>query len=236
MLSIAICDDEKDICSSLENYVEKYLKNRNIQYDLDVFYSADLLCKYIADGNSFDIVFMDIEMKGLSGIELGMIFRDDMQNETTKIIYISWQNLYAMDLFKVRPVDFIIKPFTEDRIFEALDTTVKLIKHESGYFIYQCRGEREKVKFMEIMYFLSSNRKVYMHTLDGEIEFHGKLDEIMKRVDKRYFWRIHKSCIVNYMQAKKFEYVRITMNNNKVLSISQKYRVDTRNRQIEMLI
>jgi DNA-binding LytR/AlgR family response regulator len=235
MLKIAICDDEIDICNSLENIAEKYLKTRNMQYNLDIFYSADSLFKYITDGNSYDILFLDIEMEGLSGIEFGKILRNDMQNELTKIIYISWQCSYAMDLFKVRPVDFIIKPFTEDRIFEVLDTAIMLIDCESGYFIYRCSGEHGKVKLIDIMYFISSNRKITMHTLDGEIEFHGKLEEIMKRVDKRYFWRIHKSYIVNYMQAKKFEYVRVTMNDDRELAISQKYRVGIRNRQREML-
>ena len=67
-----------------------------------------------------------------------------MRNELTKIIYISWQSSYAMDLFKIRPVDFIIKPFTENRIFEVLDIAVKLIDCESGCFIYQCSGERAR--------------------------------------------------------------------------------------------
>lgn len=235
MLKIAICDDEIDICRTLENIVEEYLKIRNMRYDLDIFYSADSLFKYIEDGSLYDLLFLDIEMEGLSGIELGKILRDDMQNELTKIIYISWQNSYAMNLFKVRPVDFIIKPFTEYKIFDVLDTAVKLIDRESGYFMYHHSGEYGKVKLMDIMYFISSNRKITMHTLDGEIEFHGKLEALMKKVDKRYFWRIHKSYIVNYMHAKKFEYSRVTMNDDNVLSVSQKYRVDIRNKHREML-
>ena len=118
MLIIAICDDEKNICTSLERVVEEYALGKNINYNIESFNSADELLKHILlKKNSYDIIFLDIEMKGINGIEFGEILRGDMKDEKTKIIYISWENSYAMDLFKVRPFDFLIKPLEETNMY-----------------------------------------------------------------------------------------------------------------------
>ncbi|MEA3422625.1 MAG: LytTR family DNA-binding domain-containing protein [Bacillota bacterium] len=230
MIKIGICDDEKNICSSLETIIEEYMKNKNIQYGIDVFYSANSLLKYTDDGNLYDILFLDIEMEGLSGIEFGKILRDDMGNELTKIIYISWQNSHAIDLFQVRPFDFVVKPITKERLFKILEVVQRLIGSERSEFVYHAGNKYERIEIEAIYYFKSEAKKIIIHKNGKELTFYGKLDDVVKKIDGRYFWRIHKSYVINYMNTEIFDYKTVTMKNGEVLSISQKYRVDIRDK------
>ena len=66
MLKIAICDDERKICTSLERIVGDYAKGKNIDYSIESYYSADELLKHIVSKNIlYDVIFLDIEMKGI---------------------------------------------------------------------------------------------------------------------------------------------------------------------------
>ena len=68
------------------------------------------------------MIFLDIEFPGMNGIELGKLLRMKMKNYDTQIIFISAVKDYAMDLFPVRPIDFLIKPITEETLRSCLLT------------------------------------------------------------------------------------------------------------------
>lgn len=235
MIRMAICDDEKDICSFLEEASEKYLEARRMDYSIDVFYSADALRDHLKKGNEYEIIFLDIEMDGLSGIQLGEILRNDIRDDAAKIIYVSWQESYALELFKIRPLDFLIKPLTMERVEAVLELALRLLNQENDYFVYQQGSVQGRIKISEIVYFSSTLRKIAMRTVDEEIVFAGKLDDLVKSLDEELFWRIHKSFIINQMNVKRFEYNNVKMIDGSTLPISQSYRVDIRNKQKKML-
>lgn len=235
MIRIAICDDEQPICNSLNDIIEIYMKTKGIAYDVEIFESAERLVKYIKGGESFDIIFLDIEMRALNGIEFGEIVRNEMEDELTKIIFISWQTAYALDLFKVRPVDFIVKPLSEERIFEVLNITCKLLCFEEEYFEYRTGYEYGRLRLADVIYFRILNRKVMMCTADESVEFYAKLEDVISECNKEYFWRIHKSYVINYFHIKKLNYKGVTMINGETLPISQKYRAIIRKNQQDMM-
>ncbi|GAB6107735.1 LytR/AlgR family response regulator transcription factor [Fusibacter bizertensis] len=235
MIKIAICDDEIEICGNLERIIETYLKNRNIQFEIDIFYSADSILKYIGIDCSYDLLFLDIEMKGLSGINFGKKLRTDMKNEVLKIVYISWEESYAMKLFEVRPTDFIIKPFSVDRIYKVLDVVIMLIDCEMQYFYYQRSNYYEKILLRDILYFESINRIIVIHTVRKQIEFYGKLDDVFRKIDRKYFWRIHKSYLINHLYVKKLEYKQVHMTNDVILKISRVQQCKIRDMYLKLL-
>lgn len=230
-MRIAICDNDKNVCSQLETMVETYLLTHGMRGHIDVYYSAQSLQAFIKQEISYDILFLEIEMDGMNGVELGHFLRDEVENNQIQIIYISWKNSYAMDLFKIRPMDFIIKPFFAEEIYSVLEQGIKLLKRKDAYFTYSLKGDVCRVKIKDILYFSSNGRKICIHTHDKLIEFYGKLDGVMSQLEVNLFWRIHKSCLINYFQSKQFDYTQGLMNDGSKLSISQKYRVDIRNKQ-----
>lgn len=72
MYRIAICDDEKSTCAEIESYILMYSKLRFIRNEIEVFYSGEAFCEYVKQGNFFDLLFLDIELPAINGIEVGM--------------------------------------------------------------------------------------------------------------------------------------------------------------------
>ena len=110
MYRIAICDDEKSTCAEIESYILMYSKLRFIRNEIEVFYSGEAFCEYVKQGNFFDLLFLDIELPAINGIEVGKFVRTSLGDEKMDIIYISSKINYAMQLFQNRPMDFLVKP------------------------------------------------------------------------------------------------------------------------------
>lgn len=70
-MKIAICDDDKKICSLLENILGKYSEEYRTPLDLDSFYSCEELIREMDKGEKFNLIYLDIEFPGLSGVHLG---------------------------------------------------------------------------------------------------------------------------------------------------------------------
>ena len=73
-----------------------------------------------------DILYLDIELFEVSGIDAGIFIRKQMENHTMQIIYISGKQSYAQQLFKVQPMDFLVKPIEEEKIEETLALALRL--------------------------------------------------------------------------------------------------------------
>lgn len=234
MLKIAICDDDNYICSQLEeillNLEEIYLE----KLDIDIFYSGVELDKATQEGESFDLIFLDIEMKIMNGVEVGTRLRNEYENDTTQIIYISSMENYAMQLFQVRPLDFIIKPLNYEKISKVFETALRLIPKNNEIFQYQAGHTLCKLPLKEILYFESVNRKVNVITNARKDMFYGVLNDIYKNLQPFNFIYIHKSFLVNYIHIVKFEYSQVTMSDNRVLPISQYNRKTVRSLQLKM--
>ena len=226
MITIAICDDEKEICSKVESILSDYSTSKKIKIDISVFYSGQNLLEYIRHGNSFDLIFLDIEMEQLNGIEFGNALRSELVDDDTRIVYISWKQSYAMDLFRIRPYHFLIKPIEENvSAMEKIisDVNEELIKNRK-FFHYQIGKTYSKEPYSNIRYFSSENRVVNIHTMSNDITFYGKLDDVELDTEGSVFLRVHKSLLINVKHVKRFEGKDVHMDNGEVLEISKKYK------------
>lgn len=89
MFKIAICDDEPIICSYIEKIIHDYSKSIAESIEVEVFFSGEELYKYLKNEINFDLIFLDIELSKLNGIDLGKKIREEMKNEIAQIVYIS---------------------------------------------------------------------------------------------------------------------------------------------------
>lgn len=187
MYNIGICDDGRNICSSIENMILLYTKEREIQADTKIWYTGEGLCSYLKQDNHLDILFLDIELFELTGIEVGKFIRNQLENREMQIVYISGKTSYAQQLFKTQPMDFLIKPITQPQINEVMDLAVKIIGKNSGTFEFKYGREHYYVSYGEIMYFVSEGRKIKIITPRQEKEFYGKIQELEKICQKNLF-------------------------------------------------
>ena len=142
MYYIAICDDETFTCSAIEQQLLDLSEKANIPMQVDVFYSGNGFINYLRNKIQYDILFLDIELQDINGIEIARYLRNSMNDEHIQIIYISSKTEYALKLFKNRPMDFLVKPFTVDDIehcfeyFKAEQDADRHLKNVKNQMLY----------------------------------------------------------------------------------------------------
>ena len=229
MYNIGICDDGKNICAALEQMVLQYAKKNRRNMEIQVWYTGEDLCRYLEQGGNLDILFLDIELMELSGIEVGDFIRNKMENRGMQIIYISGEPAHAQKLFKTQPMDFLVKPISMQQIEDALELAIKLLEKNAERFVFQNGRDYNYIPYGEILYFESMGRKIKIVAEGGEKEFYGAIRELEKKLPKEFF-TIHQSYVINKTHVVRYTYETVEMDNGAVLSISKAYRKQVRER------
>ena len=239
MLMIAVCDDEQKIAGELETALIDIFARLQIKYEIDVYFAGDALNKQMKAGAYYDLIFLDIEFarNEINGVELGRLIRDAHQNNTVSIVYISWEMKYSMELFDIRPLNFLIKPLEYDKIEKAVRTYLKIAGLWAGEFTYKIGHNTFKVQVKDIIYLESRDRKLILYLTDGrKEEFYGSLKDVYTEQLERYdFLYIHASYVVNYDYITSIKYNQLFMTNSAAstgcatpLPISQNKRNEVR--------
>ena len=221
MFHIAICDDEVILCTQIEKYLADYIERGIVK--TEVFYSADKLYAALEKGDYYDLIFLDIEFPASNGVELGEKIRKELEDEKIQIIYISAKQSYAMELFSIRPMNFLVKPVAARDVIDNVDKAIALSEMYDSYFEFKFGAEHYRVPYGSVLYFESSNRKIYIHTKYATREMYGKLNEIEKDVPPNFI-RIHKSYLINRMYVAYWNSEEVILINDCRLSVSQAYR------------
>ena len=232
-LKIAVCDDQLEIVHDIK---EKILANQNIGYvkkQVDIFTDAESLWAQYEFGAYYHIVFLDIEMSGMSGIEVAKKIREvDLE---VLLIFISGYDKYLLELFEIEPFRFIKKPISEIDFNEVMAKAYKRITTQSLYFEYKSNRDYIRVPLAEILYFESRGRIILIHKVKDEETFYGKLDEVDLTLygGKIPFLRVHQSYLVNYQAIRKFGYSRVILVDNTELQISEDRQKKVRGQFVE---
>ena len=120
MIKIAICDDEELFRSEMEKFVSVYGNESDTEIEIDTYESASQMVKEIHDsGKRYDILFTDIEMPGLDGMEAAMALRE--MGETAEICFVTSHGAYALNSYQVDAVGYIMKPIKYTEVKRAID-------------------------------------------------------------------------------------------------------------------
>ena len=222
-MKIVICDNDIHFCEEIERMIAGYGEIQKRRIETLVFYSGESLCTYLEQCEEIDILFLDIEFEQMSGIDVGEHIRKHLGNHWTQIVFISGEPGYAMRLFKVQPMDFLIKPVHEDDIIEILKTCEDLLKKKKKFFEFSQGTSEKKVRFEEIVGFISDGRKIIIKTINGKEEFYGKLKEIVSELPDN-FLQIHQSYIINEDYITTYKYDHVEIMNGESFIISKPYR------------
>lgn len=232
-INVAICDDEIKICSQVEGMIIKILNEMSMRYEVDVFNSGESLCKEMERTN-YDLVFLDIELPEMSGVEIGEYIRNMLQNDIVQIAYISSKTEYALQLFEFRPINFLVKPLDENKVRGIFESYFRINGKEAYIFKYKKGYEYYKIETYKIRYFERNSRKVIMHTTEGEEDFYDSLELIYENLKGQGFLFIHKTYMINYRYIKIMGYDRVIMTDDIELPISQSRRAEIRKMYMNM--
>lgn len=219
MLLVGICDDGELMCTELEKLVLNYAREKNIEMDTKVWFQGENLKHYLAENHYLDILFLDIELISTTGMEIGDYIRNTLDNPGMQIIYISGKESYALQLFKTQPLDFLLKPITQDMVNTVLDTAIRIMKRKKIKFEFQQGQTYHNVPLGKIVYFGGEGRKVKLVTLETSFLFYGKLKDVTRQLSEDFI-SIHKSYIVNKEYISRYARDEVELINGTTLPIS----------------
>ncbi|MBR5953363.1 MAG: response regulator transcription factor [Pseudobutyrivibrio sp.] len=237
-MKIAICDDDISFTSKLEEIIKQESVNYGKKPEIDVFFDGETLVKSIEDGQSYSMIFLDIEMKRMNGITAARRIRQ--LDRYTLIIYISSYDDYLKELFEVEPFRFISKPLQLQKLKQYFGEAIRKIEGLNNIYSYSYNKEEYTVPIKQIVYFESNKRLINIRLNDGtEQSFYGKLNNVEKEIQKinKHFIRIHQSFLVNYSYVKKMTYSEVVLEHNYdelVLRISEDRRSTVRRKVCEI--
>ena len=226
MIKIAICDDEKKLTTELEDVLINMLDGLNVKSEIDVYYSGKELCRHLEKGTHYDLIYLDIEFAQgeINGVKVARIIRDVYENDYVSIVFISWEQGYAMQLFEIQPLDFLTKPLKYEEIKRTVHNYLKKANISLGVFTYKIGHDTHNINIKEIIYVEVKDRKLTLYlTNNRTVEFYGSLKDIYeKHLKKHDFIYIHASFLVNYDHVQSINYSELTVTDKKMsLPISQ---------------
>ena len=196
MLNIAICDDSELICHFLVNKIESYFQGVCKDIDIKIFNSSEDFLNY-NNLEKINLLFLDIEIDEKSGIDIARDIREKFNYNNINIIFISAHKEYALDLFKSRPIDFLVKPINDQNLYDVLDRFIKIVEQTSNYFKYKIKNNILLKDINSILFFESIGRKIKIVTEKDEDMFYGNLKNINEELEKFNFIQTHNSFLVN---------------------------------------
>lgn len=218
-VKITICDDTEGDIALLASVLSEY----NPLFEITSFTSGKMLVdEFLYKNFTTDILFLDIYMPGIDGIKTAQEIRT--KKKELKIIFISSSKDHYPEAYEVFAFNYILKPFSKERLYAVLDRALDEISKDSGYKIcIQHKGAVHNVDCGDILYIESQDRLLLFHLAGGSIlQCYGKIAEIQKELPEQIFLRCHQSFIINLEQVTEMKenYVYV---GQVMISISRKY-------------
>lgn len=230
-IQIGICDDSSEdiklLTEALYSYdpsfkISNYTSGRSLLDDLDEHEVV------------FDLLFLDIYMPGINGIETAGKIRAKMRD--VMIIFISSSNEHYPEAYEVFAFNYMMKPVNREKLNTVLDQALKSIsKERSEQFSFTYKSMTCRVYCRDIIYIESSDKIILFHMQNKTIlKCYGKLDEILKKMPEDYFIRCHQSFAVNLLHISEMgdSYFRV---DSVSISISKKYYKDAKDKYFDYL-
>ena len=227
MLKIAVCDDEIYYQNIIREKVIGYLNEKGVEAEADCYDSGEDLLQQEEKIAEYQILFLDISMKELNGIETAKRIRKLAKN--SYLVFVTAFLGYWMEGYKVEAIRYLLKEdkMFEESIEEAIDAILQKEKQQKICKFPFLEGERE-IELQDIVYIESSLHKLEFHLIGAEqkiLSLYERLDSIAPLFLENGFIRMHKSFLTNPFYIKKIRnYTAFLVTGEELPIPKAKYR------------
>ena len=210
-------DDEKAIREHICGLVEE----RQPESRIEAYATGEEL---LASGKRFDIVFLDIQMEGMNGIEAARNLREKNANlgvEDTVLVFITGIKDYVFDAFDLYAFQYLLKPIDERKFAEVLEKAVREAAKKKERRVLFIKSRNLTLDQSEILYIESRAKKVEIHTVRQTIEIYAAMDELEGQLGDE-FYRCHRAYIVNMDCITEYDSESITLTNGDRVYLTKK--------------
>lgn len=210
-MNFAICDDDPIFCEQLKKHLEAFTKEHKIRsFNLYTYYSGDAL---LAESTPFDMVFLDVEMPGLSGIHTGRLLKE--KNAKVIIFIITSYNDYLDEALRFHAFRYLSKPLDKDRLFRNMKDALYIYNTNVEKILIETKTENYIVYTSDIIMIESIGRNVIVRTRSNDYTSIHKMSYWKDKLDDNQFFQSHRSFIVNFKYVHRFDHQLIYLFNER---------------------
>ncbi len=213
-MNIAVVDDEE----AIREQIGEFIKKRNPDFNISGFATGEGL---LAAGKDFDIIFLDIQMEGMNGIETARGLREKQAD--TVLVFVTGIKDYVFDAFDLYAFQYLLKPIDEDKFAEVLARAVREAAKKKERRVLFIKSRNLTLDQSEILYIESRAKKVEIHITGAAqaIEIYAAMDELEAQLGDE-FYRCHRAYIVNMDCITEYDGESITLTNGDRVYLTKK--------------
>ena len=220
MINIAVCDDEKCVSVKIKKMAEDFFRKKNTDIFVAEYSSGEELLK---SNQNIDILFLDIGMRGMDGIETAGRLR--LQGYNGFLVFITVLKEMVFRSFEVQPFDYLVKPVQEEHFAKTMErlflSMQDRLSPEKVNLLVRKGYESNIISFQDIIYCEIIDRKVYLYLVSGEvIDYYERIENLEKKLDGRFF-RCHRSYLINLNHLKSYRNNTAYMADGKEIPVSR---------------
>ncbi len=225
-ITCVIVDDEPMALNLVENYVEK-----TPFLELKQKCSSAIEAMEFLKTNPVDLLFLDIQMPDLSGIEFSK-----MLPKETRVIFTTAFDQYALEGFKVEALDYLLKPFDYAEFLAAANKaqtwfelvnakTNNPVSEEKDFLFVKSEYKQLRIKLADVLYFegLKDYIKIWLKDNPKPILTLMSLKSLEEELPESQFMRVHRSFIVSLKNVETIERSQIIINKQRI-TVSEQYK------------
>lgn len=230
-MRIAICDDCKTDVLTLSELILSHPKIK--EEDVRLFYTGEKVLSSLKGGEVFDIIFLDVDMPGINGIELGMKIREITQD--TYIVFATNYSEYAIDAYDCEAFHYLLKPLVPGKVKKVLDSLIRAYQKSHAEYSIKTKSGYVNIPLINLYYVECFKKHLIFHMKDKTIEVPGKLSDAYKFLTDYDFCQVHQGYIVNMRKIINMDKLGIYLDNEKIVPISQRKKAEVLARYAEYL-
>lgn len=220
-MKILICDDEQQYIDKLKTHIEEFMHCHSANFEI---HTENEPMSIINSEEIYQLAFLDIQMNELDGISLARILKE--RNNKIVIFFVTSYNVYQDDAMDLRAFRFFEKPYNADRLYSGLEKAMEYIDESYIDFYIYTNNEHKKILTNDVIYVERGNRQVTLVTTKGNYTTRETFDEWCEILQNSFFYKVHKSFIINLHYVTSYKYSEVFIQNNIRIPIASRRQSD----------
>ncbi|MCL2311267.1 MAG: LytTR family DNA-binding domain-containing protein [Firmicutes bacterium] len=227
-MRIAICEDEDKYADQLIGYINEWAVAKEIKTEIFAHITAEKFLYEWENNEDYDMIFLDIKMGSMTGMELAEIIR--RTNKDVAIVFTTSIKEYAIKGYSVEAMQYLLKPVQKEDCFACLNKVYESDRSRK-YFIFNDLDKTFRIPHEDIIYIEKFAHNAKMATAKDEYTFRKTIAQLLGELDNDLFVQCHKSYIINirHMESMSKTFaimstgIKIPLSKNSVKEISERF-------------